>query len=83
MEFVGPWTVHGCTIHGWLGQIVWLGKKEISENADAAIIRIQTGTISQHLYHVLPFCPFPINHQSCVCKFLVKIKTKTSIAIYP
>lgn len=28
MEFVGPWTVHECTVHGWLGQIVRLGRKK-------------------------------------------------------
>ena len=37
--------MHVCTVHDWLGQIVRLEKKN-SENTDAAIIRIQTGTES-------------------------------------
>ena len=32
MEFVGPWIMHECTVHGWLGQIVRLEQKK-SENA--------------------------------------------------
>ena len=28
MKFVSPWTVHECTVHDWLGQIVRLGKKK-------------------------------------------------------
>ena len=28
MEFVGPWTVHECTVHGWLGQIMRLEHKK-------------------------------------------------------
>ena len=28
MEFVGPWTMHECTVHGRLSQILWLNKKK-------------------------------------------------------
>ena len=28
MKFVGPWTVHECTIHDWLGQCGWNQKRK-------------------------------------------------------
>ena len=43
MKFVGPWTVHECTIHSWLGQIVRLGgKKKKNQKTQPMIQRAES-----------------------------------------
>ena len=48
MKYVGPWTVHMCTVHSWIGHIMRLPKKKKkkkTENADAGKLSAQTGTL--------------------------------------
>ena len=39
VEFLGSWTVHECTVHNWLAQIVRLGKKKKNQKTQPRIQR--------------------------------------------